>query len=86
MNVSNNNPKHKLHFIPKIQKQVMSRETYCATLDSHRKSNEQLISISITSILVTDSPEKVTYLDKEHTFTEMIDMIKDNNGIPFFTD
>jgi hypothetical protein len=85
MNVSNNNPKHKLDFIPKIQKQVMSRETYHAALDSHCKSNEQLISISITGILVTNSPVRVTYLDKEHTFTEMIDMIKDNNGIPFFT-
>jgi hypothetical protein len=85
MNVSNNNPKHKLDFIPKIQKQVMSRETYRAALYSHRESNEQLISISITSVLVTDSSVRVTYLDKEHTFTEMIDMIKDNNSIPFFT-
>jgi hypothetical protein len=85
MNVSNNNPKHKLDFILKIQKQVISRETYHAALDSHRKSNEQLISISITSVLVTNSPVRVTYLDKEHTFTKMINMIKDNNGIPFFT-
>ncbi len=85
MDISNNNPKYKLDFILKIQKQVMSRETYRAALDSHRKSNEQLISISITGVLVTDSPVRVTYLDKEHTFTEMIDTIKDNNGIPFFT-
>jgi hypothetical protein len=85
MNVSNNNPKHKLDFIPKIQKQVMSCKTYCAALDSHHKSNEQLISISITGFLVTDSPVRVTYLDKEHTFTEMINTIKDNNGILFFT-
>jgi hypothetical protein len=85
MNVSNNYPKHKLDFIPKIQKQVMSRKTYRAALDSHRKSNEQLISISITDVLVTNSPVRVTYLDKEHTFTKMIDTIKDNNGIPFFT-
>ena len=83
--ISNNNPKHKLDFIPKIQKAVMSRETYRAALDSHRKSNEQLISISITGVRMTDSPVKVTYLDKEHTFPEMIDTIKDDKGIPFFT-
>jgi hypothetical protein len=63
----------------------MSCKTYRAALDSHRKKNEQLISMSITGVLVTDSPVRVTYLDKEHTFTKMINMIKDNNGIPFFT-
>jgi hypothetical protein len=57
-----------------------------AALDSHHQLNENFTSISITS----QSPlvqifHTVEYLGKPHTFPEMIKMIIDMNGIPFFT-
>jgi hypothetical protein len=76
---SNNNPKCMHDFISAIQKQVMPHETYCAALDSHRKLNENLISISITRVRLSDTPITVDYLDKSHTFPEMINTIKDIN-------
>lgn len=59
--------------------------THCATLNSHRKLNPNLISISISGVKLTDTPTKVDYLQKLHTFPEMILTIKDNNGCPYFT-
>jgi hypothetical protein len=51
----------------------------------HRKLNENLISISITRVCLSKSPITVEYLSKPQNFPEMIKMIKDINGIPFFT-
>lgn len=59
--------------------------THCAALNSHRKLNPNLISISISGVKLTDTPTKVDYLQKLHTFPEMILTIKDNNGCPYFT-
>jgi hypothetical protein len=83
--ISNNNPKCALDFIPMIQKQVMDCDTYRATLDSHRKLNTNLASISISGVNITDTPTTVDYVGKLHSFPEMIATIKDSNGIPFFT-
>jgi hypothetical protein len=83
--ISNGNPKCQLDFIPSIQKQVMGRDAYRAALDSHRKLNANLISISISGVKLTDTPTKVDYLGEPYTFPEMIMTIKDNNGIPYFT-
>jgi hypothetical protein len=83
--ISNNNPKCMLDFIPAIQKQVMPRETYRAALNSHHKLNKNLISISITGVHLSNTPITVDYLSKPHMFPKMINTIKDMNGIPFFT-
>lgn len=63
----------------------MGRDAYRAALDSHRKLNANLISISISGVKLTDTPTKVDYLGEPYTFPEMIMTIKDNNGIPYFT-
>jgi hypothetical protein len=65
--ISNNNPKCALDFIPMIQKQVMDRDTYRAALDSHCKLSTNLASISISGVNITDTPTTVDYLGKPHS-------------------
>jgi hypothetical protein len=81
--ISNNNPKCMLDFIPAIQKQVMPHETYHAALNSHHKLNKNLISISITGVCLSNTPVTVNYLSKPHTFPKMINTIKDIMEFPF---
>jgi hypothetical protein len=57
-----------------------------AALDSHHQLNENFTSISITSQSpLVQISHTVEYLGKPHNFPEMIKMIIDMNGIPFFT-
>jgi hypothetical protein len=83
--IGNNNPKCMLDFILTMQTQVMPHETYHAALNSHRKLNKNLISISITGVCLSETTVTVDYLGKPHTFPEMIKTIKDMNGILFLT-
>ena len=76
-----------IDFILHTQKGVMTIEAYCSALKKHHEYCMKTVGLLISGMEnQTDmTPIKATYLNQEHTLLQMISMIKDNDGAPYFT-